>query len=93
MRGLEESVPASTTNRPEQPQLCPVDAKRSGGQVFKKDVVDRAVRDYVESHRDEINAGVRAALLQLDGTNTTAVSIMTGLSAERLDELGGVPED
>lgn len=59
----------------------------------KKDVVDRAVRDYVESHRDEINAGVRAALLQLDGTNTTAVSIMTGLSAERLDELGGVPED
>ncbi len=59
----------------------------------KKEVVDRAIRDYVESHRDEINAGVRAALAQLDGTSTTAVSVMTGLSAERLNELGGVPED
>ena len=59
----------------------------------KKDVVERAVRDYVESLRDEINAGVKAALMQLDGTSTTAVSVMTGLSAERLNELGGVPED
>lgn len=59
----------------------------------KKDVVDRAIRDYVEGHRDEINAGVRAALAQLDGTNTAAVSVMTGLSPERLNELGGVPED
>jgi hypothetical protein len=58
----------------------------------KKDVVDRAVRDYVEAHRGEINEGIRAALTQLDGTNTTAVSAMTGLSVERLAELGGVPE-
>ena len=59
----------------------------------KKEVVDRAVRDYVEANRDQINDGIRAALAQLDGTNTTAVSIMTGLSPDRLTELGGVPED
>jgi hypothetical protein len=59
----------------------------------KKDVVDRAVRDYVESHREEINSGVRVALDQLDGTSASAVSIMTGLSVERLNELGGVPDD
>jgi predicted transcriptional regulator len=39
----------------------------------KKDVVDAAVREYIENHRDEINAGVRAALAQLDGTKGTAV--------------------
>jgi hypothetical protein len=62
-------------------------------KTSKKDVVDRAVRDYVEGHRDEINDGIRAALAQLDGTNTSAVSMMTGLSSARLSELGGVPED
>jgi hypothetical protein len=35
---------------------------------------------------------VRAALGRLDGTSTGAVSLMTGLSAERLAELGGVPD-
>lgn len=62
-------------------------------RTSKKDVVDRAVRDYVEANRDQINEGIRAALVQLDGTSTTAVSIMTGLSPERLEELGGVPDD
>jgi predicted transcriptional regulator len=59
----------------------------------KKDVVDRAVRDYVEAHRAELNDGIRAAMSQLADTSTSAVSVMTGLSPERLDELGGVPED
>lgn len=58
----------------------------------KKSVVDQAVREYVDRHRAEIDAGIRAALLQLDGTNTAVVSAMTGLSAERLADLGGVPE-
>ncbi len=58
----------------------------------KKDIVDRAVRDYIDVHRDEINAGVRAALAQLDGTNTAVVSAMTGFTRDELDELGGVPK-
>jgi predicted transcriptional regulator len=56
----------------------------------KKDVVDAAVREYVERHRDEINEGVRAALQQLDGTTASAVSLLTGFDAAKLDELGGL---
>ncbi len=58
----------------------------------KKDVVDAAVREYIENHRDEINAGVRAALLQLDGSVASAVSLLTGFDAAKLDELGGLKE-
>jgi predicted transcriptional regulator len=58
----------------------------------KKDVVDTAVREYIENHRDEINAGVRAALTQLDGSTASAVSLLTGFDASKLGELGGLKE-
>lgn len=56
----------------------------------KKDVVDAAIREYIENHRTEINEGVRAALAQLDGSKASAVSLLTGFSKEKLNELGGV---
>lgn len=43
------------------------------------------------SHRDQINAGVKTALGLLNGTDGAAVSMMTGLRADELDELGGLP--
>jgi Arc/MetJ family transcription regulator len=55
----------------------------------KKDFVDSAVREYVDNHRDEINQAVRDALRQLDGTLSRSVSLVTGLSKEELDALGG----
>ena len=55
----------------------------------KKDVVDIAVREYIENHRDEINKGVRAALTQLDGSVAAAVSLLTGFDAGKLAELRG----
>jgi predicted transcriptional regulator len=58
----------------------------------KKDIVDEAVRDYVEAHRAELNAGVRDSVARLDGSLGSIVSELTGLSPERLAELGGVPE-
>jgi len=58
----------------------------------KKDIVDAAVREYIGAHRDEINAGINAALGKLNGSEATAVSVMTGLSADELDELGGLPK-
>lgn len=58
----------------------------------KKDVVDAAVREYIDAHRDEINEGVRAAMRELDGSTASAITLLTGLSAERLEELGGLPE-
>lgn len=58
----------------------------------KKDIVDAAVRDYVDAHRDEINEGIRASLSRLDGTRASIVSEISGLSRAELDDLGGVPE-
>lgn len=55
----------------------------------KKDIVDAAVRDYVEAHRDEINEGVRASLQRLDGSRAALLSELTGFDADRLRELGG----
>lgn len=59
----------------------------------KKDIVDTAVRDYVEHHRTEINEGIRAALEQLDGSTASAVSLLTGFDVAKLRELGDLPED
>jgi predicted transcriptional regulator len=56
----------------------------------KKDVVDEAVRAYIDGHRDEINAGIRKALNLLDGTDADLVSVMTGLSRAELDGVGSV---
>ena len=39
--------------------------------------------------RDRINASVRAALTQLDGTAESAVSLLSGLSTAELEDLGG----
>ena len=58
----------------------------------KKDIVDAAVREYIDAHRDEINEGIKAALGQLNGTTAARVSLLTGISAEELDDLGGLPE-
>ncbi|MDJ0460037.1 type II toxin-antitoxin system VapB family antitoxin [Arthrobacter sp. NQ7] len=58
----------------------------------KKAVVDEAMRQYIESHRSELAAAIKDAMTQLDGSNASVVSMMTGLSPEELDELGGVPE-
>ncbi|EYR62886.1 hypothetical protein N866_04525 [Actinotalea ferrariae CF5-4] len=59
-------------------------------QRSKKDVVDAAVREYAETHRDLIQSGVLEALRTLDGSTKSAVSLLTGLSATEIDELGGI---
>lgn len=59
----------------------------------KKDVVSAAVREYVDSHRSEIDAGIREALARLDGSPTAALSLVTGYSASEIDDLGGLPRD
>jgi hypothetical protein len=59
----------------------------------KKDIVDVAVREYIDAHRDEINDGVRLALRQLDGSPESAVSLLTGVPVDQLSEFGGMPEN
>lgn len=58
----------------------------------KKEVVAIAVREYIEVHRSEINEGIRAALGHLDGSSRSAISLLTGVSADQLDEYGGLPD-
>ncbi|MFK3981741.1 hypothetical protein ACI2K4_15340 [Micromonospora sp. NPDC050397] len=58
----------------------------------KKEVVDAAVREYIDAHRAEINEGVRAALRQLDGSPQAAVALLTGVPVDELDQYGGMPE-
>jgi hypothetical protein len=58
----------------------------------KKDVVDLAVREYIDNHRTAIQEGVTKALRELDGSVASSVALLTGRSREELDEIGGVPE-
>lgn len=58
----------------------------------KKDVVDAAIREYIDNHRDEINASVKSALTQLNGSAAASVSLLSGLAADELDDLGGLPD-
>lgn len=55
----------------------------------KKDVVDVAVREYIERHREEIQKAALEALRTLDGSTASAVQLLTGASDDELDELGG----
>lgn len=60
--------------------------------LTQKDFVSKAVRNYVDAHRAEINEGIRAAMRSLDGTDAAAISLVTGFSADRIAALGGLPE-
>lgn len=55
----------------------------------KKDVVDAAVREYIERHREEIQQAALDALRSLDGSTKSAVQLLTGSSDAELEELGG----
>ncbi len=37
------------------------------------------MREFIDNHRDQINEGVRAALLTLDGSKSATVGLMTGV--------------
>jgi predicted transcriptional regulator len=59
-------------------------------QRSKKDVVDAAVREYVEAHRDEIQNAAIENLRLLDGTARGGVKLLTGASDDEIDALGGL---
>ena len=58
----------------------------------KKDIVDAAIREYIDNHRTEIQDSVVKALRQLDGSTASAVSLLTGMTSEELENLGGFVE-
>jgi hypothetical protein len=58
--------------------------------MTKKDFVAEATRAYLEQRREEIRKGMVESMKLLDGSLTSSVAMLTGLSPERIEELGGV---
>ncbi|WP_232303793.1 hypothetical protein [Pseudofrankia sp. DC12] len=58
--------------------------------MSKKDFVADAVRVYLDQRREEIRRGMAASMKVLDGSLSASVAALTGLSAERIEQLGGV---
>ena len=61
-------------------------------RISQKDLLAAAVREYLSAHREQIRESLRRTMDVLDGTDASRVAALTGLSRERLDELGGVHE-
>jgi hypothetical protein len=59
------------------------------GQAKKQYLAD-AVAYYTDLRRGEIEKGVRASLATLDGGRDNAVRLLTGMSDEQIEELGGI---
>ncbi|GAA2081599.1 hypothetical protein [Actinomadura alba] len=58
--------------------------------MTKKDFVTDAAKAYLEQRREEIRRGMIEAMKVLDGSLTSSVAMLTGLSPERIEQLGGV---
>jgi Arc/MetJ family transcription regulator len=57
--------------------------------MTKKDFVTEAVKAYLEQRREQVRQGMIESMRVLDGSLTTSVAALTGLSPERIDQLGG----
>jgi hypothetical protein len=60
--------------------------------LTKKDLVAEAVRDYLAARREEIHAAMVEAMRVLDGSTKARVALLTGLTPEDIDRLGGISE-
>ena len=58
--------------------------------MTKKDFVAEATRVYLEQQREKIRAGMIESMKVLDGSLTSSVALLTGLSPDKIEELGGV---
>jgi hypothetical protein len=58
--------------------------------MSKKDLVEAAVAFYLDALREEMQAGMRELLSQLDGSRAARVAMLSGMTCEELDAIGGV---
>jgi hypothetical protein len=93
------SVAAAAASAPRQSPLKvdpETDKLISQGAHFlgltKKDLVAEAVRIYLEQRREELRAGMVEAMQVLDGSLKSDVMLLTGLTAEEIDAVGGIDE-
>jgi uncharacterized protein (DUF1778 family) len=57
--------------------------------MTKKDFVAEAAKAYLEQRREEVRRGMIESMKLLDGSLSSTVAMLTGLSPERIEELGG----
>jgi hypothetical protein len=60
--------------------------------MTKNDLVAEAVRDYLAARREQLHVGMRDAMRVLDGTTNARVALLTGISPQDIDRLGGIDE-
>jgi hypothetical protein len=58
--------------------------------MTKKDLVAEAVRAYLAERREEIHNAMAEAMRVLDGTTKSRVALITAISPQDIDRLGGV---
>jgi hypothetical protein len=61
--------------------------------ISKKDLVEAAVAFYLDARREEMQAGMRELLSELDGSRAARVAMLAGMTRQELDAVGGVTED
>ena len=61
--------------------------------MSKKDLVEAAVTFYLDARREEMQAGMRELLSQLDGSRAARIAMLAGMTREELEAIGGVEED
>lgn len=61
-------------------------------QMTKKDLVGAAVRMYLESRREEMRQAMLEKMAKLDGSAEADLALLTGISREKIRELGGTGE-
>ncbi|MBV9024259.1 MAG: hypothetical protein JO362_10815 [Streptomycetaceae bacterium] len=92
MAGTTASAPRQSPLKvdPETDKLISQGAHFLG--VTKKDLVAEAVRAYLEQRRADLRAGMVEAMKVLDGSLKSDVVLLTGLTAEEIDAVGGIDE-
>jgi hypothetical protein len=61
--------------------------------MSKKDLVEAAVAFYLDARREQMQAGMRELLSQLDGSRASRIAMLADMTREELDAVGGVEED
>jgi len=61
--------------------------------MSKKDLVEAAVTFYLDARREEMQAGMRELLSQLDGSRAARIAMLADMTREELEAIGGVEED
>jgi hypothetical protein len=76
-----------------EPGACGARTKADYLRISKKDLVEAAVEFYLNARREEMQAGMRELLSQLDGSRSSTVALLAGMTREELESVGGVEED